>query len=318
MSSSLKKQFGRSIPDNIRILAGKIARKPTNYTVEWASSPEKSLSLYTNTRTINLFNSLNEMLIEHGWPFPAFMDLEEEKRLIVRDFSSNRLVLFSRFILGQASLFILLLFFSIDNPEKKTQLFDRIMLHYFRKRSMKVFARWRVHSLLRLKISHIQDIEKTYKKKLWIACNCTILPILDYVARDCMKTDSLNSMQFLVDAFFASKLRTHDLKPGYSIWDGRIDPLKGNAFATSLEKDLRLPGIYLASFFEFAQIYFAWYSSNKNTEPTRLNRHAIIHGAADYGDEINVTKLLMFLDLMLRVGPFLRVIMRGQPAADEI
>jgi hypothetical protein len=149
---------------------------------------------------------------------------------------------------------------------------------------------------------------------MWAACISTTVPLLDFAMRAYFQTEKLNvSLQVLRDAFFnEAKLKPKDLMPGIAIWAGHVDPERGNTFAKSLNEDLRLPGIYLSSFFEFADRYYGWYSSADGTPCTALNRHAIMHCSSEYWTEPNAVRILTFLDLTLRLELVLKVLIRGE------
>ncbi|MGJ0486721.1 MAG: hypothetical protein ACR65R_19615 [Methylomicrobium sp.] len=317
-----KKELGARIEANLRLLSSMIARKPIKYTREWARTPEEAFSLYTRTSTVNLIHSLNEGLIENGWPFPASMDIESEIKMSIKDLSLGLVLRAFRVISAKSSLSVQLFYAALSDSKNTRPQFDRVMMRYFARHSNEIFKRWKSHPLLVSKSGLIDEISGTYEHDLWAACISTTLPLLDLVTRNYLGTDNLNAgMQVLRDAFFKiAGLRSKDLKPGYAIWDAVKDPEQGNTFALSLEEDLRLPGVYLASFFEFVDTFYTWCSSDTETPPTELNRHAVMHGhvAADYSTEVHATKLLMFFDLTLRVEPFLRIIVHGESAADKI
>ena len=118
---------------------------------------------------------------------------------------------------------------------------------------------------------------------------------------------SNDTIQVLRDAFInVAGLRPQDLMPGFAIWDGQRDPEKGNAFATSVEEDLRLPGVFLSSFFEFADRYYGRYKSTTAAPRSPLNRHAIMHGVPGFRSEANAARILTFVDLTLALEPVFR------------
>jgi len=63
------------------------------------------------------------------------------------------------------------------------------------------------------------------------------------------------------------------LKPDYIAWEIANEPQRLTGDAT--QTDLRLMGIRLGSFLDFASIYYSWH--RKNNGVTKLNRHAVIH-----------------------------------------
>ena len=71
-------------------------------------------------------------------------------------------------------------------------------------------------------------------------------------------------------------ITSKSLKPGYIAWDIANEQPRLTDEAT--QTDLRLVGIGLGSFLDFASIYYSWYRKNKGV--TELNRHAVIHCAS--------------------------------------
>ena len=98
------RELALRLPSRLRMLSKLLARKPQTYTAEWASSIDESFRLYTNTRTINLLQSFDGLLISKGWPFPAYIDLKCHMNLIRREIAllglmadlSNQVGLISR------------------------------------------------------------------------------------------------------------------------------------------------------------------------------------------------------------------------------
>jgi hypothetical protein len=325
MAKQSVKELGRTIPERLRLLSSLIARKPSQYTPEWASSIEQAFSLYTNTNTVNLVNCLNDALMERDWPLPAYIDLKIELRLAISNFGASLKgllglpkMLWTGFSLSWLVLGTSLLYH--NDPHKAEKALSRIMIYFFKKHSKEVFKYWENSPLFKEKLQIIGDIKNTFRRKYWASCITTTLTLLDYLMREIFETEKLNvTIQVLRDAFFKeAKLESKDLKPGSAVWDGARNPEKGNTFAKSLEEDLRLPGVYLASFFEFANRYYEWYKSSNETVGSPLNRHAIIHCSSEYWSEENAVRILSFLDLTLRLEPFLKLLIHGKNANSDM
>jgi hypothetical protein len=188
------------------------------------------------------------------------------------------------------------------------------MSREFRSHSSRIFDYWRASKVLSSKVPIIRDIELTYRHEYWAACIPTALPLLDFLIRTYLETDQLNvTIQTLLNAFERASILPKDLMPGYAIWKGQENPADGNTIASSLDDDLRLPGVLLSSFVKFANAYYGWYKTDTN-EPKILNRHAILHCATDYWTREYTSKLLTFLDLALRLQHPLEVIIHGAEA----
>jgi hypothetical protein len=320
MGNHSVKQLATAIPGNLRLLASLIARKPSTFSPDWASTVDQAFSLYTRTRTVNMVLSNNDLLAEANWPFPAYLDLKKEvdapslKRLLAGKPLPAFRTLYA--LLARKPLLCATLLLGItQNKEWRRNHISTNMVLFFWVHSKEIFQYWEQSSLLRGKEPIVQDIRRTFRKGYWAACIPTALALLDYLMRKYFQTTKLNvSIQTLRDAFEKARILPKDLKPGYAIWKGAKDPDQGNTFVTSIEEDLRLPGVLLSSFVEFANAYYGWYTVESSNSSSVLNRHAIMHCAADYWTIENTVKLLTFFDLTLRLEPALQVVIHGPSA----
>lgn len=322
MAKSSMKELGLELPNRIRLLSSLIARKPAKFTSEWASTIDESFDLYTNTKTVNLVHSINQGLMELNWPFPAYLSLRSEIARSTWAFS-RRCSELARTLWRGPSLGLLLLTSwdpTGEGPAVDQEHLDRGMVYIFQRNRKRVFDYLAACQSLRSKTPVVRDIEKAFEAGLWACCITTTMPLLDLVMRDYFDTQRLSvSIQALRDAFLKeAALRPYDLMPGSAIWDAHERPDRGNTFAKSLEEDLRLPGIYLSSFFEFADRYYRFYRSAEEAPESPLNRHAIIHCSFDLWTVENTVRILTFLDLTLRLRKPLRILIRGEEALSEL
>ncbi len=316
MKLHLADELGEVLPERIKKLSKLIARKPNSFTEEWAATPDEAFKLYTRTSTINLLMNINDFLIEYGYPFPAYINIKSQ----LNDPSSSM-----DWHLAKKKLRLIKTF---RNPT----LFDLIYLSIFFKISLSsrhflmerifdthqniIFDYISNKQILSEKIIVIKEIKKAYKKKLWAACITTAMPLLDYIIRSYCETDSLRvSLQTLRKAFFEkAELSVDHLKPGYAILDEKYNPEKEileNKIIHNVEEDLRISGIYLASFFEFLKRYYESYDSAKTRPASELNRHAIMHGASSCWTKINAVCLLTFLHLTLQLEAPLKILLHS-------
>lgn len=300
-------EIARNLHPNLRTLANQLARKPKLFTPQWAKSVTDSFTLYTRTSTVNYFLSLNEMLREGGWPFPVYLDLEREMEQVSRIKLGIFYVLIRGF-LGNLPLSIFLLYFCIGKPEKESKTcIDRYFCKRFSGIAEKMFNSWQAHPLLQKKNKVLSDVYLSYKKHLWGVCIPSMIPLLDFLMRDYFHSNDLrDSVGILVKAFKLAGITAESLRPGYGIWDSLKKNPNEFMVADKVDKDLRLPGIYLASFVYFAQRYYSWHTLDTGSK--ELNRHAVVHGDTDYWSEVDTTKFLMFFDLTLKLEPVLRII----------
>ena len=309
-------ELAANLPANIKFLASQIARKSAAFTPEWASAVDEAFSLYTRTSTVNLILSLNDALADFNWPFPGYVNLRRELARDRYGALKSRFRFLIDFVTGGPNLLasIMVAGFTPDG-QKARAFFDASMVQLFQRNAESVFKYWHEHPLLVSRRTVLGDLKRCYHKKLWAACVPTALPLLDLVMRAYFGSDKLGvSVQTLRNAFEKANILPKDLKPGYAVWDGSRDPASGNALVATLEEDLRLPGVLLSSFVEFANTYYGWYAVASPGPSSTLNRHAVMHCASEYWSDINTTKLFTFFDLTLRIEKPLRILIHG-PAA---
>jgi len=229
------KQLAAALPANIQHLAGLIARKPEEYTNQWAATGDEAFSLYTRTSTVNLVLSLNDILAESGWPFPSFLNLREELNVRLWPIISWRL-------LWRGSLFASLAARAGSEDAERRCHIDKLMVRIFRRHQRRIFGYWLQSRLLQGKKPILKGIQATYQRGIFAACMPTLLPLLDFVMRDYFETNRLDaSITTLRDAFDKAGILPKHLKPGYAILDAKKDPGATSLFST-IENDLRLPG----------------------------------------------------------------------------
>jgi hypothetical protein len=303
MSPDSIAELRSKLPINLHYLSTLIARKPQEFTQEWATTVDEAFSLYTRTSTVNLILSSNDLLAEKGWPFPSFLNLRQDLRFIFTG---------KHFLLGPLLMCVL----NNRTPETCEQRLSVAMRFLFWRHSNQIFKFWRSHHLLKGKEDIVDSIRITYNKGLFAACLPTLLGLLDFIMRTYFNTDRLNvSLQTLRNAFEKAAILPKHLKPGSGIWDLKEEQGTTILFP-SIEQDLRLPGVFLSSFVEFGNSYYAWYSK-EDFHHTVLNRHAIMHCATEYWTPGNVVKLLTFFDLTLRLERVLKIVIHGSAAYEE-
>ncbi|MDZ7762523.1 MAG: hypothetical protein U5L00_20025 [Desulfovermiculus sp.] len=303
-----------ALPNNLRYLSALVARKPDEFTAEWAATPDEAFSLYTRTSTVNLILSWNNFLAEQGWPFPAYLNHRDEVD-VSKSWPLTRWKLLRSIITGKRILQTPLLAFALKpTPAEREQSTSNAMTFLFWRHSKRIFQYWRRHHLLKNKETIVDSISCTYKKRLFAACMPTVLGLLDFILRNYFQTERLNvSIQTLRNAFEKACILPKHLKSGSGIWDVKNEP-ENTILFPSLEQDLRLPGVFLSSFVEFGSSYYGWYATADPSRQAPLNRHAIMHCASNYWSLNNAVKLLSFFDLTLRLERVLKIVIHG-PAA---
>ena len=195
-----------------------------------------------------------------------------------------------------------------ENDQHLQMLSSKFMVLLFRLEKSKIFNYWKKHHLLQNKTNLINDIRKAYDKKLWYACIAASFPLLDLLCRKYFNTNHLTrDITEILKHFKNAGIYSKDVKPGFIAWE--LAEEKGEESEKATEKDLRLVGIALGSFLDFASIYYSWYRQDKETH--ELNRHAIIHCAAqELWTKENATRILIFIDLTLRLEPVFKILLK--------
>jgi hypothetical protein len=242
--------------------------------------------------------SYSEILASLNWPFPAYIDLKSELRKTVNGFQAQQ---------GRLGKW--------REKRRLNRVFalakTDFMSALFRDHSRKVFEYWKASPVFKSKLPLLAEIELAYQREQWAVCLPAALPLLDFMIRTYFGADKRDvSIATLCAAFRSAKVFPKDLKPGYAIWEGQKNPDRGNALASSEDEDLRIIGVLLSSFLEFAKIYY----SRSRPDSAVLNRHAILHGFTEYWNCENNAKLLTFLDLTLRLQRPLEVVIHGANA----
>ena len=311
---------------NIELLSKKIARKPDKVELDtgFAVTFSESFTKYTRTRVVNLILAFNEILLELKWPFPAYI-LEFSYSGWRSIYLSKAALVFYSIVIKNKLINSLKAFnrsftFSstntlnspevVNNHERHLAFFDDFLMLNFTFHEKEIFTTWRNNHLLSDKAYLIADIRQCYKKGLWYACIVASFPILDLLCRNVFKSDNLSKqITSMVRSFKDAGMTPRDLKPGYIAWE--IATEKDNPLDKVSQNDLRLIGIGLGSFFDFAEIYYSYVKKDKATN--ELNRHAILHCASvsdDLWTKMNATKLLMFIDLTLRLEEPLSILLK--------
>jgi len=299
---------------NLELLRQAITRKPERYESDsdFAIKFSDSFTKYTRNCKVNLILSFSELLLEHKWPFPAY----------ILEFSSDKWGKFRSYL----AFFTIMYFIKIkkflilfDFPFKprppnqlpsQDKLTDDFMILYFWLHETKIFIDWQRNHIFQDKVYLIDNIRSCYKKGLWYACIVASFPLLDLLCREYFNSDNLaKQITAILKAFEKAGITSRDMKPGYIAWD--IAKEQGKSSDEASQTDLRLIGIGLGSFLDFAGIYYSFYKDDKRTE--ELNRHAILHCASvssDLWTRENATKLLIFIDLTLRLEDSLCILLK--------
>lgn len=296
-------------PEKLKInlikLKSEIARKPLVYTSDHAMSVNDSFKKYTRTSTINLILSLSEFLYERNWPFPAYI-LEIKPSYIKIIISSSVFILW---LIKQKILEFFINKKTTIQKEKIQYFIDRFMCNLFYLFKKEIFSKWRSNPIFVKKHYIIDNIYFNYKSKYWYSCIISAMPLLDFLCRNYLSTNRLErDITQVISMFRKSGILAKHVKPGHIAW--KVAEEEGENIKEATEKDLRLVGIYLGSFLDFADIYYSYYRKETPSLVNNINRHAIIHGSdLDIWNKENATRILIFLDL-LYLEPALRILLK--------
>jgi hypothetical protein len=292
---------------NLELLRKAITRKPERYEADtdFAIKFSDSFTKYTRNSTVHLILSFSELLLEFKWPFPAY----------ILEFSSDKwgkyrsyLAFFTIIYLIKTRKFLLSFGLPLKSRSPNLLLNDKktindFMILYFWLHENKIFINWQKNHIFQDKNYHIDNIRTCYKKGLWYACIAASFPLLDLLCRKYFKSANLaKQITAILKTFDKAGITSRDMKPGYIAWD--IGQEQGMSADEASQTDLRLIGIGLGSFLDFAGIYYSNCTDDKETT-TELNRHAVLHCASSVSSDLwtqdNAIKLLIFIDLMLRL-----------------
>lgn len=296
--------------ENLKRLSSRIASKPANYTTEWARTIDDAFEKYTNTRTINLLKIANICLIDAGWPFPAYLDLEKEyERFLKRKHMWGAIKTPPGLYSGKSDIFSVMLFCETSEPNKK-KLYEAFLVRLLRKNLLHICTDLKKSSYLTLHTQLIDELHSAYQNKLWGVFSIGVMSLTDAVMRGYFSTDNLRtSVSDIVRGFREAKLKPEDLMPGYTMTSSAGNTLAGIKI-NSPGNDLRLVGIYLSSFLEFAEKYYQWCDIAKKDDSQVLNRHSLIHGATQLVTEADAAKMLTFLDQVVRLQKPLTILIQ--------
>lgn len=291
---------------NLQKLKDKIARKPSVYTAEYASTISESFEKYTRTSNLNVIVSLNEILIEFDWPFPNYTlgnKTTQRKAILIL------IIMMSPEMIKQRIMFWKTNMNGKDEKWIKKHL-DKFMYRHFNLSKKEIFSSWKSNPILSGKHYIIDSIHKTYSKGYWYSCIVSTFPLLDFLCRKYFNAKKFDrDMTYIVSMFQKAEITSRDTMPGHVAWE--VAEEKGENVQEATEKDLRLVGVALSSFLNFADIYYAFHRNDDVNSAETINRHAIIHGAdnQDIWTRENATKILIFLDLTLSLEPVFDILL---------
>ncbi len=294
---------------NLERLRREIARKPSSYTSRYGETIYDSFSIYTRTSTINLLLGTSEILHHYKWPFPAYALGDTKALWIIVIFTATRSLKVG--VKTRINKFLGINNSGITTINDVLELHvNKLMPRMFLLCRKQIFSSFKKKSVFDGKDSLIDEVYNTFNKKYWYACMVSTLPLLDLVVRKYLKTNNLNKgisaiLSMLRNAGISSK----DVKPGHAAWDAALE--KGEDGENAIKTDLRIVGVALGSFIDFAEIYYSFYNETGNEYTGEINRHAIVHCAAeDIWNRENAIKLIVFLDLVLRLEPALEILLK--------
>ncbi len=296
---------------NLEILRGKIARKPVDYIPQndYPCSIDDSFSRYTRTRHVNFILSLSDVLrLEFGWPFPFFvLSLSQSKYWLLTAALPIMAWVYVRISLKS------MLHWSTDEVKKAwfANIVDKSIVKLVQLSSRKLFRQWRSTKMLDAHHQELKEIQEIYVKGYCYSCVSAVFPLLDYVCRELLQTENLTKGVGHINKIFSqANICLESLRPGHGAWD--YAEKNGANAQESSNKDLRLVGIALDSFLQFAAIYYRHFTQGQDTSV--LNRHAVLHGArGKIWTKEDATKLLLFLDLMINLLPVFEILLAPVP-----
>lgn len=299
-------------------LSQRIVRKPGSFTPEWAASPNESFSHYTRTSTINYLAACNELMMESDWPFPGYVDLRRYFEIFSRCAKStfppfgillkSTIGLLPRGDLWRWFGLCLTSRLRVGNNADTSMIF---LFHIYIKQIEKF---WLSKPIIQERKEIVREIFHAYNEGLWTPATSATFTLIDHVTRDiCDAKDLRIMMNMLKNSFYKKAgLSPGQITPGFSANPQLENSPDADVLFRKVEEDLRLPGIYLASFFHFTDKFYGWHSGDDLvSDSPGVNRHSIMHGACEKVSSETATKVLLFLDLILRLEEILRFLVKG-------
>ena len=255
---------------------------------------------------------LNLCLIGRDLPFPAFANLTDEHELIFSDLARNPFtrVLSALNPFRRSSMLDLLNASFNDELSSVNRFSSRTIVTYFKRHESTVFRSLIEFADNESQRAMIEAVAGSYRHRNWASCCHSVFPLLDSTIRRAFCTDHLQfTLQVFRDAFFRhAQLDINKSAPKSC----SIDPDRSPYPFSSPILDLRLLGVYLASFLEMANRIYQFYECKMHFPVTIINRHAAIHGAPQQFSQDNAIRLIIFLDLTIRLRPVLMYFATGE------
>lgn len=299
---------------NLESLRDMIARKPADYIPrnDFPMSIGDSFSRYIRTHHVNFILSFSDLLrIEYSWPFPFFVITlcHSKKWQIMTAFPLLAWLYLSVSYkppgrLGQSAPV---------NSRIKTNI-DQLMVRLVRMSSRPLFQGWLSSSILAEHHQELRELQKVYRKGCWYPTITATFPILDYICRKLLRTENMTKgVGHINKVFSQANISFELLRPGYGAWDYAKSVGADAQELTS--NDLRLVGIALESFLQFASVYYGHHDQGQGVSV--LNRHAVLHGGrGKVWTKEDATRALLFLDLMVRLYPIFDILLAPSPQTE--
>lgn len=312
---------------NLEILRNTIPKKPATFVADYPKSISEGLFKYSNQRSVNALSQNTNSLNKLNWPLPLWVNPDDIKigywnLKAYKKFhnSWDKRIKFRKFI-GFDWLWVPVLGNTFSNHKIDTMLpevFD-VNVKYIRRKLIE-------NRLLATKEIIIIEFFEIYKSRHYSACISTLFPLVDFVIRKILKTNSLTTSVNKICNLFKEcgfdVSRVDHLMPSAAlqnfIYADNIDQYAKNLqspkfhqFAGELDKyNFGIIGPALSSFLLFSNNYYGYYKEDIN-ETNILNRHAILHGSVNsFNNKINAIKLLTYFYLILELEPVFQLLFK--------
>ncbi len=300
---------------NLKNLKSKIPVKPKTYTEEHPTTIKEALNYYCNRKTVNGTQFCTKDFNNENWPLPLWFEPSNvkvgfwNKLFYRRQYKSWGKKRKFKKIKEFEFFFVITL-----NKYFFGRNFDKTLTEAFAVNSKNAFQKILLNPILQSKQIIFKSIIKSYKKSDWVACICTIFPLIDFVSRKLLKTSNLSTDVSKICKLFeqngfplenAGNLMPHtEFLSTFKSGQPFNSKERLEWFEKMSEYDFGLIGCALSSFIRFANIYYSYYKEDQEAEGgvTLINRHAILHGSINqFGSKVNTIKLLTFLYLILEL-----------------
>ncbi|MBS1522444.1 MAG: hypothetical protein JST50_15700 [Bacteroidetes bacterium] len=310
---------------NLKTLKDTLPGKPSQYTDDYPKTIKDALSKYSNKRSVNALENNTHNLNKLNWPLPLWVNPDKIDVGFWNEYYWKKWVKSwdkkQKYTKPAGFYWLWIPVFGNTFSNNKidsflVEIFD-INLKYIENKILN-------NPLLVTKRSIIIDVFLAYKSKNYSASISTLFPIIDFVIRKFIATESLTTSVTKVCKLFSEcgfdlekidylmpsiALEKYIYSEGVENVGKKIQSAEFSLLAKQVEKNkYGIIGAALNSFLLFSNNYYARYM-NDTGDHDIINRHAILHGSVNaFNTKINAVKLFTYFFLILELEPIFNIL----------